>query len=110
GSLYAHWVLSISPDHFQTPVTIVTWMAVVIGGAGNNRGLVLGAFLVVAVLEGTRFLGGLLPWLDAERLSALRIVLIGLLLILAIRFRPQGLLPEPRIRARDLVPSEGDRP
>ena len=110
GSLYAHWVLSISPDHFQTPVTIVTWMAVVIGGAGNNRGLVLGAFLVVSVLEGTRFLGGLLPWLDAERLSALRIVLIGLLLIAAIRLRPQGLLPERSIHAADLAASQqGDK-
>jgi branched-chain amino acid transport system permease protein len=110
GSLYAHWVLSISPDHFQTPVTIVTWMAVVIGGAGNNRGLVLGAFLVVSLLEGTRFLGGLLPGLDAERLSALRIVLIGVLLIAAIRLRPQGLLPEERIRAEDLAaPQQGDK-
>lgn len=110
GSLYAHWVLSISPDHFQTPVTIVTWMAVVIGGAGNNRGLVLGAFLVVSILEGTRFLGGLLPWLDAERLSALRIVLIGVLLIAAIRLRPQGLLPERSIRAAELAaPQQGDK-
>jgi branched-chain amino acid transport system permease protein len=98
GSLYAHWVLSITPDHFQTPVTIITWMAVVIGGAGNNRGLVLGAFLVVGIVEGTRFLGGILPGIDAERLSALRIVLIGVLLILAIRFRPQGLIPEQPLR------------
>lgn len=98
GSLYAHWVLSITPDHFQTPVTIITWMAVVIGGAGNNRGLVLGAFLVVGIVEGTRFLGGVLPGIDAERLSALRIVLIGVLLILAIRFRPQGLIPEQPLR------------
>jgi branched-chain amino acid transport system permease protein len=98
GSLYAHWVLSITPDHFQTPVTIITWMAVVIGGAGNNRGLVLGAFLVVGIVEGTRFLGGVLPGLDAERLSALRIVLIGVLLILAIRFRPQGLIAEQPLR------------
>ncbi len=98
GSLYAHWVLSITPDHFQTPVTIITWMAVVIGGAGNNRGLVLGAFLVVGIVEGTRFLSGILPGVDAERLSALRIVLIGVLLILAIRFRPQGLIPEQPLR------------
>jgi branched-chain amino acid transport system permease protein len=104
GSLYAHWVLSITPDHFQTPVTIITWMAVVIGGAGNNRGLVLGAFLVVGIVEGTRFLGGVLPGLDAEPLSALRIVLIGVLLILAIRFRPQGLMPERPLRLADIAP------
>lgn len=101
GSLYAHWVLSISPDHFQAPITIVTWMAVVIGGAASNRGVLLGAFVVVGVLEGTRFLGGVLPGLDAERLSALRIVLIGVLLILAIRFRPAGLLPEAPARTLD---------
>ena len=35
---------------------------------------------------------------DAERLSALRIVLIGVLLILAIRFRPQGLIAEQPLR------------
>lgn len=98
GSLYAHWVQNISPDHFTTALAIGVWMSLIVGGTGNNRGIVLGATLVMVLLEGSRFLTGLVPGLDAERLSALRIVLIGVLIIVTIRFRPQGLLPEPRIR------------
>lgn len=103
GSLYAHYVQSISPDHFTTSVAIVVWMSVIVGGAGNNLGLLFGAGIVMLILEGTRFLGGAVPGLDAERLSALRIVLVGLLLILAIRFRPEGFMPEPRARADRLA-------
>lgn len=98
GSLYAHWVQSISPDHFTTALAIGVWMSLIVGGAGNNRGVLLGATLVMALLEGSRFLTGVIPGLDAERLSALRIVLIGVLIIVTVRFRPQGLLPEPHIR------------
>lgn len=103
GSLYAHYVQNISPDHFTTSVAIVVWMSVIVGGAGNNLGLLFGAGIVILILEGTRFLGGTVPGLDAERLSALRIVLVGLLLILAIRFRPEGFMPEPRARADRLA-------
>jgi branched-chain amino acid transport system permease protein len=47
-------------------------------------------------LEGTRFIGDFIPWLDAEKMSAGRIIIIGLLLIVTIRVRPRGLLPEPK--------------
>ena len=97
GSLYAHWVQSISPDHFTTALAIGVWMSLIVGGTGNNRGILLGATLVMVLLEGSRFLSGVLPGLDAERLSALRIVVIGVLIIVMVRFRPQGLLPEPVI-------------
>lgn len=98
GSLYAHWVQSISPDHFTTALAIGVWMSLIVGGTGNNRGIVLGATMVMVLLEGSRFLTGIVPGLDAERLSALRIVLIGVVIVAMIRFRPQGLLPEPTIR------------
>ena len=66
------------------------------------RGVLLGALLVMAVFEGTRFLGGVLPGLDAERLAALRVILVGTILILALRLRPHGLLPEPRTLSAEL--------
>lgn len=105
GSLYAHYVQNISPDHFTTATAIVVWMSVIVGGAGNNRGLLLGAGAVMVLLEATRFLGLAVPWLDAERLSALRLILVGTLLIVSLRFRPEGLLPEPRARAATLARS-----
>ena len=98
GALYAHYTQNISPDHFTPVVAIFIWMSVIAGGAGNNKGLLLGAGLVMMFLEGTRFLGEFIAFLDAEKASAVRIILIGVLLILVIRFRPQGLMPEEKFK------------
>ena len=94
GSFYAHYVQTITPDNFTTPVAILVWMSLIVGGAGNNRGVVLGAAVVIAIYEGSRFVAPFLPWLDAERVSALRFIVIGVALIFTVRFRPDGLLPE----------------
>ena len=94
GSFYAHYVQTITPDNFITPVAILVWMSVVVGGAGNNLGVMLGALVVTLIYEGTRFIAPLAGWMSAEQVSSLRFIIIGLLLIVAIRFRPEGLLPE----------------
>jgi len=97
GALYAHYTQNISPDHFTAFVSIFIWMSVIVGGAGNNAGLLIGAGAVMMVLEGTRFLSDAVPFLDGAQVSALRIIAIGVAIILMIRFRPQGLIPEPRL-------------
>lgn len=111
GSLYAHYVQTITPDNFTTPVAILVWMSVIVGGAGNLIGTVLGTFTVVIIYEGTRFIGPWLTMLDAEQISALRFIVIGIALILMIRFRPEGILPEtiqrPIEAASRITPSEG---
>lgn len=94
GSLYAHYVQTITPENFTTPVAILVWMSVVVGGAGNMVGTLVGALLVVTLYEGSRFLAPWLSFLDPEQVSALRFIIIGSVLILTIRFRPNGLLPE----------------
>ena len=81
-------------------------MSVIVGGAGNNWGLLLGAGIVMTILEGTRFLGDFVEFLDAEKLSAIRIIIIGVLLIAILRLRPRGLMPEPKFRFR----AEADEP
>lgn len=98
GALYAHYVQNISPEVFMPVLAMFIWMSVIVGGAGNNRGILLGAGTVMVFLEGTRFIGDFVDVLDAEKMSALRIILIGLLLILTLRLRPRGLLPEPKFR------------
>jgi len=96
GALYAHYIQNISPEVFMPMVAIFIWMSVIVGGAGNNWGLLVGAGIVMTILEGSRFLGDFIEFLDAEKLSAIRIILIGALLIIILRVRPRGLLPEPR--------------
>jgi branched-chain amino acid transport system permease protein len=105
GSLYAHYVQTITPDNFTTPVAILVWMSVIVGGAGNMVGTVVGSLAVVALYEGSRFLAPYLTFLDAEQVSALRFILIGSALILIIRFRPEGLLPERHQRPTEAAPS-----
>jgi ABC-type branched-subunit amino acid transport system permease subunit len=68
---------------------------VVVGGSGSVVGMVLGTALVQTLYVGTRFLTHLVD-LPADRLAALRLVLIGALIALTMMYRPQGLLPERR--------------
>ena len=96
GSLNAHYIQNISPDAYTPVIAIFIWMCVITGGAGNNKGLLIGAGLVMMLLEGTRFLGGIFSFLDAEKSSAIRIIIISVLLILVIRFRPDGIMPEEK--------------
>lgn len=111
GSLYAHYVQTITPDNFTTPVAILVWMSVIVGGAGNMVGTVVGSIAVVALYEGSRFLAPWLTFLEAEQVSALRFIVIGIALILIVRFRPEGLLPEkhqrPAEAASPILSSKG---
>jgi branched-chain amino acid transport system permease protein len=50
------------------------------------------------LLEGTRFLGGVFSFLDAEKASAVRIIIISVMLVLVVRFRPEGILPEEKFK------------
>lgn len=108
GALYAHYTQNISPEVFMPMVAMFIWMSVIVGGAGNNRGLLIGAGAVIMFLEGTRFIGDVVPALDAEKMSALRIIIIGLLLIVTLRLRPRGLLPEPKFTYK--VPKDAGKP
>ncbi len=68
GALYGHFQSYISPDHFQPLITIYIFLAVTAGGVGRPLGGLAGAYLVVFFLEATRFLGEILPGLQAARL------------------------------------------
>ncbi len=98
GSLYAHYLTFLSPDQFDSTVTIYVWIAVIVGGSGNNKGVLLGALVLMGLLEGSRFLKDLVPVLSDVRLAAVRLMLIGLLLVLFMRFRPEGVWKEEKPR------------
>jgi neutral amino acid transport system permease protein len=92
GSFYAWQLTYINPDGFIPLVTFQAWIIVVLGGSGNNVGTLLGAMIFWAYDTATRFiLPNLLP-LDDARLGAFRIMVIGLLMIVLMMGRPQGIL------------------
>ena len=96
GSLYAHYLTFLSPDQFDPTVTIYVWIAVIVGGSGNNRGVLMGALILMGLLEGTRFLKDLVPAISGVRLAALRLMFVGVLLIVFMMFRPEGLWKEEK--------------
>jgi branched-chain amino acid transport system permease protein len=98
GALWGHYTSYIAPEVFVPLVTIYVVLALTAGGTGNNAGAVVGAFLVVFFLESTRFATGWVPGLKAVQVAALREALIGISLLVILRVRPTGLLPERRPR------------
>jgi branched-chain amino acid transport system permease protein len=95
GALYAHVTGFVHPSAFMVIETFVVWTAVVLGGPGRTLGVVLGALAVQLLGVSTRFLAEGLA-LSSELLANLRLALIGLVLVLVLLYRPQGLLPERR--------------
>jgi branched-chain amino acid transport system permease protein len=94
GALYGHYTSYIAPDAFVPLITIYIVLALSAGGTGNNYGAVLGAVLIVFFQESTRFVAGWVPGLAAVQVASLREIVISVTLILILRFRPQGILPE----------------
>ena len=116
GGVYAHYLGSVVTAQFVPNVTFMVYAAMLLGGAASNTGAVVGAFLLVTFEESTRFiitaydwvqsmlpdpLTGVLPALagllpnNPSFIPSLRFVIIGLLFVLVIRFRPEGLFGDP---------------
>jgi branched-chain amino acid transport system permease protein len=97
GALYAHYTSYVAPDIFAPLLTINIVLALVLGGVGNNIGAIVGAVILVGLLEGTRFAAPLLPFLSAAQIAAMRELLISGMLLVILRVLPGGIVPE-RIR------------
>jgi branched-chain amino acid transport system permease protein len=95
GAYYALMQHYMSPDDARPIETFIIWAMVVVGGQGNVWGIVLGTVVIQSFYTGTRFLTGLFG-IQADTMAALRLVVIGLLIMGVTMFRPQGLIPERR--------------
>ncbi|HLJ33267.1 MAG TPA: branched-chain amino acid ABC transporter permease [Ktedonobacteraceae bacterium] len=103
GALLVIYVDAFNPSAWTTGETFFLWAALLLGGSANNRGALLGALIVpVLFAEATRLLPNILPpnILSPQYVDSFRYIAIGILLILTVRFRPQGILAEKRFRVR----------
>lgn len=91
GAFFAWQLSTVYPTNFDPLVTFQAWIIMILGGAGNNAGTLLGAGIYWAYTALTRDIDGLLP-IAPDQIGAFRIMLIGLILMLLMRFRPQGIL------------------
>lgn len=107
GGLIIEFASAFNTSSWTTPETFVIFAALIIGGLGNNGGAILGSLIVpVIFVELPKFLPqigsrpDLVPELDN--------MLIGILLIAVLWFRPQGVLPERKIRFDKLLRGRND--
>jgi branched-chain amino acid transport system permease protein len=89
GALYACMITYIDPFTFTIHESIFILALVIIGGSGNVYGSVVGAAVLISLPEMLRFFD--VPTTVA---SPIREILYGALMIIFLRFRPKGLLPE----------------
>ena len=67
----------------------------IVGGSGNNRGALLGAYLVWGFWAASGgVLRAIVPQAEQARGAALQVVLIGVLIAAMLPWRPRGLLGE----------------
>jgi branched-chain amino acid transport system permease protein len=87
GSLYAHYITFIDPSSFTVMESIAILLMVVFGGMGSLAGSFVGAAVLVIFPELLRFLG-----MPSSVAAPLRQMIYGLLLIVLMLKRPQGIL------------------
>ncbi|MDH3715100.1 MAG: branched-chain amino acid ABC transporter permease [Gammaproteobacteria bacterium] len=101
GALMAHYLKFVDPNVTEPLLaTFLVWVMLIVGGSANNKGAILGAFLMWIVWSMTEILTGRLPDELAIRAAYVRIFLIGLALQIFLQKFPQGILPEKRPAAQ----------
>ena len=87
GSLYAHYITFIDPSSFTVMESITVLLMVIFGGMGSISGSIVGATVLVILPELLRFLG-----MPSSIAAEVRQMIYGLLLVVLMIKRPQGLL------------------
>ena len=93
GGLFSSWTSFIDPNSFILLESVLLVSIVILGGLGTIWGSLLGAMAFVLLEEGMRFL----PFLPTEFIGQARQVVLGILLVLLMLFRPQGLVGRYRL-------------
>lgn len=92
GSLFASYITFIDPSTFTLNESIFLLAIVILGGLANNKGAVLGAACLILLPEILRFVG-----FPSDIAAQMRQVTYGIILILLMLYRPQGLVGEYRL-------------
>jgi len=96
GALFAAKMTAISPQSFSFTTSSMILLAVVLGGMGRIPGVTLGAIVVVLLPEAMR------------SVSDWRFLVFGVLLVLMMILRPEGLWPAPKEKTDKSISGTGE--
>ena len=103
GALYVSFIGFVSPFDFLPILTFQVWAMLIVGGSGNNRGALLGTLVVWGIWAASGVtVSKLVPPSHAAQGAAIQVILIGLVLVLMLLYRPRGLIGERPMVSRHL--------
>lgn len=107
GVLLVSYIGFATPDMLITTVTFDVWGMVILGGMGNIKGSLLGSLIITLIDRLSFLLNVFFPSLIIDP-NFLRWMILGLIIILVLMFRPRGLIPEKPIKtvALDMMSEE----
>jgi branched-chain amino acid transport system permease protein len=92
GLFYAFQFSFFAPGDFEPLITFFAWTIVILGGTARVWAVPAGAIVFGVIFAGTRFFDfAPFTYFDSPERAYLRLIMIGLILILLMAFRPQGL-------------------
>lgn len=102
GGLYVSFYAFISPQDLAPILTFQIWAMLIVGGAGNNRGAVLGAFLIWGAWTLSGFALSRYAPSDVQLYTgSIQYILIGSVIVGMLMWRPEGLLPERLTKSKN---------
>lgn len=119
GCIYAHWIGFITPELFTFWESVLIVCMIVLGGIGGIGGVLLGTALIVGIPELLREVlsraalnmagGPAAHWTGLlENVVVARMLIFGLIMVIMVIFRPQGIIPAARPRVTLPRKSGGD--
>ena len=101
GALYVSFIGFVGPFDFLPIITFQIWTMLIVGGSGNNRGALLGSLIVWALWTGSgTLISRIVPAAYQTQGGAIQSILIGLVLVLTLMFKPRGLIGEEPVVSR----------
>lgn len=92
GAFYASYITYVNPTSFALSESIFILAIIILGGLANNKGAVIGAVCLIILPEALRFVG-----FPSDVAAQMRQVTYGLILVLLMLYRPQGLMGEYKL-------------
>jgi branched-chain amino acid transport system permease protein len=111
GVVFANFQGFVSPESFTFMESVFIVTMVVLGGMGSIPGVIVGAALIAGIPEMIRgiaqspLLSGVIDPTLASAISGYRYLVFGLLMVIMMAVRPQGMIPSTR-RAQELQPED----
>jgi branched-chain amino acid transport system permease protein len=104
GALYVYYIGVATPEDYIPAVTFSIWVMMILGGYANNRGLLVGVFVITLLDRGSLISGLLLqsyvPSLNPNLIIYGRYMIEAVVLLLLLVFRQKGLFPQTRIKTK----------